>query len=84
MPKLAESIRLPALLAAQHRTEDVGDAATRCMVASERAEQRIRTLRLAGVVAHGTEDHRQCGRDCPGGLRLAGAELLADLLQGRA
>ena len=82
--ELPESVGLAVLLAAEDRPEDLAQAAGAGMVAPERAQQRLGALRLRGVAAHRPEDHRQCGGHRPRRLRLPGAELAGDLLQGRA
>ena len=85
-PRLAQlaSRRLAVVCWPPDRAEDVADAASTGVVAPKRTEQGFSALRLARVATHRAEDHRQRRGDRAGGLCVARAELLADLLQPAA
>src|SRR5690606_37790063 len=75
------AIGLARLRAAEHRTQHTAKITGTGEIALQRAEQRLGTLRLAGVAAERAEQQRQRRGDRAGGLRLPGAKLLRDLLQ---
>src|SRR5690606_3574117 len=79
----AGAVVLPGLAAAEHGAEHAADIHAG-MVLLQRAEQRLRALRLAGVPAERAHDEGQGSADRGRGLFLADAELLCELAGGRA
>src|SRR5690606_41036848 len=80
----AGPVGLARLGAAKHGAEQPAQVAGAGEIVLKCAEQRLGALRLAGVAAERAQQQRQGRADRAGGLRLAGAKLLRDLLQRRA